>query len=172
VAYTQLKEKFAVSLAAGFITVFLFSLAAVSALLSGFSFLIGYALVAGDTPAAGAIVLIFSTIIFPIAAFGTVSGGILFYAGKILLAFFIGIFLMQLLKKNTTLLSKTQLLLGLVVLALIFAIPYLGILFYLLGSMTGAGAIILAIRKIRFGISDLKAALENSDPAVQTSHDN
>ncbi len=150
VAYTQLKENFAVSLATGFITAFLFCLAAFFTLLTSFLFLVGFALASGDTPAAGAMVLIFSTIIFPVSAFSAVSGGILLYVGKILMAFFIGMFLVRKLKKNPALLSKTQLMLGLIVLAIIFAIPYLGILLYLLGSMTGAGAIILAIRKIKF----------------------
>ena len=150
VAYTQLKENFAVSLATGFITAFLFCLAAFFTLLTSFLFLVGFALASGDTPAAGAMVLIFSTIIFPVSAFSAVSGGILLYVGKILMALFIGMFLVRKLKKNPALLSKTQLMLGLIVLAIIFTIPYLGILLYLLGSMTGAGAIILAIRKIKF----------------------
>ena len=166
VALTQLKEKFAVSLATGFITVFLFGLAAFLALLTSFLFLVGFALASGDTPAAGAMVLIFSTIIFPVSAFGAVSGGILLYVGKILMAFYIGIFLVRKIKKNPALLSKTQLLLGLIVLAIIFAIPYLGIVLYLVGSMTGAGAIILAIRKIKFEfkIDDTDSASEKPKP--------
>lgn len=170
VAYTQLKERFAVSLATGFITVFLFCLAAFVALLTSFLFLLGFALASGDTPAVGAIPFIFSTIMFPISAFGAVSGGILLYAGKILMAFFIGISLVRLIKKNPVLLSKTQLLLGLIVLAIIFAIPYLGIVLYVVGSMTGAGAIILAIRKIKFEFkiddTDSSTAAEDSKPAV------
>ena len=164
VAYTQLKEKFAVSLATGFITVFLFGLAAFLALLTSFLFLVGFALASGDTPVAGAMVLIFSTIIFPVSAFGAVSGGILLYVGKILMAFFIGISLVKKIKKNPVLLSKTQLLLGLIVLAIIFAIPYLGIVLYLVGSMTGAGAIILAIRKIKFEVK-----IDNSDSTSDDS---
>jgi len=166
VAYTQLKERFAVSLATGFITVFLFCLAAFMTLLTSFLFLVGFALASGETPAAGAIVLIFSTMMFPVSAFGAVSGGILLYTGKILLAFFVGTFLVQLTKKSPVLLSKTQLLLGLIVLALIFAIPYLGIVLYLVGSMTGAGAIILAIGKIKFEIDNTGSASGNSKPAT------
>jgi len=86
------------------------------------------------------------------------------------MAFFIGISLVRLIKKNPVLLSKTQLLLGLIVLAIIFAIPYLGIVLYVVGSMTGAGAIILAIRKIKFEFkiddTDSSTAAEDSKPAV------
>ncbi|MCH7948542.1 MAG: hypothetical protein IIC66_12180 [candidate division Zixibacteria bacterium] len=82
------------------------------------------------------------------------------------MALFIGMFLVRKLKKNPALLSKTQLMLGLIVLAIILAIPYLGILLYLLGSMTGAGAIILAIRKIKFEfkINDTGSVSEDSKP--------
>jgi len=71
--------------------------------------------------------------------------------------------LVKKIKKNPVLLSKTQLLLGLIVLAIIFAIPYLGIVLYLIGSMAGAGAIILAIRKVKFEfrIDDTDSASED-----------
>jgi len=164
VAYTQLKEQFAISLATGFITVFLFGLAAFLAIITSFLFLVGFALASGDTPVAGAMVLIFSTIIFPVSAFGAISGGILLYAGKILTAFFIGIYLVGKIKKNPVLLSKTQLLLGLIVLAIIFAIPYLGIVLYLIGIVTGAGAIILAIRKIKFEFKINDTGSVSEDP--------
>ncbi len=151
-AVEQMKHRMVVSLAAGLITILVFLFAMVVVVLSSITFLIGYGLISGDTPAAGALVLTMSTIILPISAFSAVSGGILFYLGKIVLAFLIGYAIVKSLKKEAVCLSKTQLLLGLVILALVFEIPYLGMFLYLLGSLTGAGAIVLAVRKISFEI--------------------
>lgn len=157
-AVDQLKNRFVISLAAGLITVVVFLFAVLVALISAITFLIGYSLISGDAPAAGALVLILSTIILPISAFSAVSGGILFYLGKIILAFLVGFSIVQAMKKGTRQMGKTQLLLGLLALALVFEIPYLGFLLYVLGSLTGAGAIVLAIRKINFEISRAKIA--------------
>jgi len=152
-AVEQLGNRFIVSLAAGTISVVVFVFAVIVAILSAITFIIGYALISGDAPAAGALVLTLSTIIFPISTFCAVSGGILFYVGKIILAFLFGFLIVKALKKQAMPLSKTQLLAGLIALALIFEIPYLGVVLYILGSLTGAGAIMLAVRKINFEIS-------------------
>lgn len=157
-AVEQLQHRFVISLAAGLITVVVFLFAIVVALLSAITFLIGYALISSDAPAAGALVLIMSTIMLPISAFSAVSGGILFYVGKIILAFLIGCAIFKTMKKEPVGLTKLQLFLGLVALALVFAIPYLGTLIYLIGSLTGAGAIVLAVRKIGLEISRPKSA--------------
>ncbi|HEX2897340.1 MAG TPA: hypothetical protein VHP63_04740, partial [candidate division Zixibacteria bacterium] len=152
-AVDQLSQRFVVALASGLITVVVFMFAILVVIVSAITFLIGYGLISGDAPAAGALVLTLSTIILPISAFSAVSGGILFYVGKIILAFLVGNVIIGAIKKSSVRLSKTQLLLGLVALAVVFAIPYLGFLIYILGSLTGAGAIIMAIRKINFEIS-------------------
>ncbi len=156
-AVEQLHHRMVVSLAAGLITTVVFLFAIVVVVLSSITFLIGYGLISGDTPAAGALVLTMSTIILPISAFSAVSGGILFGLGKIVLAFLVGYAIVAALKKQAACLSKTQLILGLIVLALIFEIPYFGVFLYLLGSLTGAGAIVLAIRKISFEIGASKS---------------
>ncbi len=163
-AVEQLSHRTVVSLAAGLITMVVFLFAIVVVVLSSITFLIGYALISGDAPVSGALVLIVSTILLPISAFSAVSGGILFYLGKIVLAFLAGFAIVSALKKQAVQLSKTQLILGLVALALVFEIPYLGMLLYLLGSLTGAGAIILAVRKINFEISRSKSG---DTPPVQ-----
>lgn len=155
-AVEQLSQRAVVSLAAGLITMVVFLFAVVVVVLSSISFMIGYALISGDAPAAGALVLTMSTIILPISAFGAVSGGILFYLGKIVLAFLVGYVIVRAMNKQAVQLSKTQLILGLAALALVFEIPFLGILLYLLVGLTGAGAIVLAIRKINFEISRAK----------------
>jgi len=155
-AVEQLKSRLVISLAAGLITIVIFLFAVIVALVSSITFLIGYVLISGDAPAAGALVLTMSTIILPISAFSAVSGGILFYIGKIILAFLIGCAIIRAVKKDAVSLSKVQLFLGLVALALIFEIPYLGLLIYILGSLTGAGAIVLAVRKISLEISQPK----------------
>jgi cytoskeletal protein CcmA (bactofilin family) len=157
-AVEQLSRKFVVSLAAGLITMVVFIFAIMVACVSAITFLIGYGLISGDAPAAGALVLIMSTIIFPISAFSAVSGGILFYIGKIILAFMVGCVIYKALKKETAALTKFQLFLGLVALAFVFEIPYLGFLIYLIGSLTGAGAIVLAVRKIGLEISRPKSS--------------
>jgi len=162
-AVEQLSNKFVISLAAGLITILLFLFAVVVTLVSAITFLIGYGLISGDAPAGGALVLIMSTIVFPISAFSAVSGGILFYVGKIILAFVVGCVIVRAMKKEATTLTKTQLILGLVALALIFEIPYLGMLIYLLGSLTGAGAVVLAVRKISQEISRPKSPETSSD---------
>jgi len=156
-AVEQLSSRFVISLAAGLITIVLFLFAVMVAIISTITFVIGYGLISGDAPVSGALVLILSTIILPISAFSAVSGGILFYIGKIILAFLIGYAIVGVLKKQKVELSKTQLLLGLIALALVFEIPYLGLLLYILGSLTGAGAIVLAVRKINFEISSPKS---------------
>ncbi len=157
-AVEQIKSRFVISLAAGLITIVVFIFAVLVALVSAITFLIGYGLISGEAPAAGAFVLIMSTIILPISAFSAVSGGILFYIGKIILAYLVGLTIVNALKKESPALSKTQLLLGLIALALVFEIPYLGLLLYLLGSITGAGAIVMAVRKISFELSGSKSA--------------
>lgn len=161
-AVEQLHHRMVVSLAAGLITIVVFLFAIVVVVLSSITFLIGYGLISGDTPAAGALVLTMSTIILPISAFSAVSGGILFYLGKIVLAFLVGYAIVAALKREAICLSKTQLILGLIVLALVFEIPYLGMFLYLLGSLTGAGAIVLAVRKISFEISASKGTDSSS----------
>jgi len=156
-AVDQISHRFVIALAAGLITVLVFVFAILVVIVSAVTFLIGYGLVSGNAPAAGALVLTLSTIILPISAFSAVSGGILFYVGKIILAFLVGNLIVSAIKKSSVRLSKTQLFLGLVALAVVFAIPYLGFVIYLLGSLTGAGAIIMAIRKINFEISASKS---------------
>lgn len=155
-AVDQLSHRFVVALASGLITVLVFLFAILVVIVSAITFLIGYGLISGNAPAAGALVLTLSTIILPISAFSAVSGGILFYIGKIILAFLVGNLIISAIKKGSVRLSKTQLILGLVALAIVFAIPYLGFVIYILGSVTGAGAIIMAIRKINFEISASK----------------
>lgn len=152
-AVVQLSDRFVVSLAAGFITVLIFLFAVAVAFVSLIAFLIGYALISGNAPAAGALVLVLSTIILPISSFSAVSGGILFYLGKIILAFLVGHTLSNLIRKKDLAPSKAKLILGLVALAIVFEIPYLGVVIYLLGSLTGAGAIVLAVRKLNFEMS-------------------
>jgi hypothetical protein len=157
-AVEQLQHRFVISLAAGLITVIVFLFAIVVTIVTAITFIIGYLLISGDTPAAGALVLIMSTIIFPISAFSSVSGGILFYVGKIILAFLVGCAIFKLMKRDTVGMTRLQLFIGLVALALVFEIPYLGTLLYVLGSLTGAGAIVLAIRKIGLEISRPKTS--------------
>ena len=112
--------------------------------------LIGLTLVYGEGAPLGVFVLALSVLMIPITSFITVSGGVLFYSGKIIIALLGGYFLVRLAKPNAVYLGKFQLLVGLIVLALLFSIPfYIGFLIYLIASIIGAGAIILGIKHCR-----------------------
>jgi len=149
VSFHQLRTRFSVSIAAGFLLLLILVVAALILLISVVFVLVGLALISGELAPLGALVLVLSMLMVPITAFTTVSGGILFYSGKIIIAFLIGYLLVRIFKSDAALLGKWQLLLGLVVLAALFAVPYIGILIYLLASIVGAGGIVLGIKNCR-----------------------
>jgi len=142
----QLKGRFSVSLAAGLLVALVTIACIVALFLTLTGVLVGNILLEEGQAIAGAITLIISTLMVPISSFGSVSGGILFYSGKIIIGFWIGMFLIGLIKSDARPLSRTSLLLGLILLTIICAIPYLGIAIAVLLALTGAGAILLGIR--------------------------
>ena len=96
-----------------------------------------------------------SLLMVPITGFITVSGGVLFYSGKVIFALLVGYLLVRMIKPGATYLSRFQLLLGLIVLWLTFAIPYIGLLIYLVVSIVGAGAIVLGVKYCRRELNHL-----------------
>lgn len=152
VSVGELRRRFSVATAIGFVGLIAFAISLVILIVSVASVLVGLILASGDFAPAGALVLALSTLMVPITTFVTVCGGILFYSGKIIVALLAGYFVVRLVKPRAAIVSKTQLLIGLIVLTLIFSVPIVGLLLYLLISIIGAGAIILGIRRCRPGL--------------------
>jgi len=148
-AYYQLKDRVAVSLATGFLTFIIGIFCLVILFASLVLLIVGSILISGEQAFLGALLFVLSTLLIPLTSFGAVSGGLLFYSGKIIVAFLFGALLIKSIKPSTSFLSRTQLFTGLFVITLVFAIPYLGILLYLFSSIIGAGAIVLGIKNCR-----------------------
>ena len=144
--FHQLRTRFSIAIATGFLTLFICLLSLIVLLLSIILIAIGLSIISGDMAPLGALMLIFSILMVPITGFAGVSGGILFYSGKVALAILLGFLLVKLFKRETSALGKGQLFLGLVILIALFSIPYVGFVIYLLASIIGAGAIVLGIR--------------------------
>ena len=167
-ALSQLRHRFSVSVAAGFLLLLVAGAAVVALIIALILLLAGLALVSGNLAPLGALVLTLSILIVPISSFVAVSGGVIFYSGKVIFAFFVGHLLVRLINPNAAVLGKGQLLLGLIVLGLLFAAPLIGILIYLLVSIAGAGAIVLSIRKSRR--QNNQTPTQNAAPSGQVSN--
>jgi len=150
-SFRQLRDRFSMSLATGFLSLLIFAFSIVVLIISLLLMIVGLVLSSGDSAAVGVVALVFSILMLPITSFTAVSGGIIFYAGKIVVAFLIGYLLLRALRTSPVELGKGQLLVGLVILMILFAVPIVGFLIYLLVAIAGAGAIVLGIRKCRRG---------------------
>ncbi|HOD67692.1 MAG TPA: hypothetical protein PKW75_01505 [candidate division Zixibacteria bacterium] len=143
----QLRARLVVSIAVGFLVLIGFTLAALTFIIALVLVITGLILVSGQGVVLGAFLVIFSTLALPIASFASVSAAIMLYSGKIVVAYLAGALLLK--RARPALLSWWNLLLGLVLLFVIFEVPYLGNLVYLLVGVTGAGAIALGVRNCR-----------------------
>ncbi|HWR82068.1 MAG TPA: polymer-forming cytoskeletal protein [Candidatus Deferrimicrobium sp.] len=148
VSFEQLRSRFAVSVATGLLFFITFIAAAIILVMSVVFVIIGLALISGKTAPLGALVLVLSTLLVPISAFSTVTGALIFACGMVLVSFFIGYVLFRVFRPQPAL-GKGHLIVGLVVLTVLFTIPYVGLLVRVLASITGAGAIVLGIRRCR-----------------------
>jgi len=146
----QLRKKFIVSAATGLLSLLIFIFSIIVLIISVTCVIAGLALISGDLAPLGAIVLVLSILMVPITSFVTVSGGVLFYSGKIVMALVLGYYLIRIFKPQVAYISKIQLLLGLVILFLVFSIPYVGLVLYIIISIIGAGGIVLGIRNCRY----------------------
>ena len=119
----QVETRFAVSLATGSISVIIFLLSIAILFATLILLIVGLALISEGETIGGAIIFALSTLLIPITSFLTVSGGIIFYSGKIILGLFFGYWFIKKIRSNAKYLSKGQLLLGLLFIYLLCAIP-------------------------------------------------
>ncbi len=147
-AANQLRYRFAVATATGLLSMMIVVISTFILLLSATFVIIGWIIASSDA-AAGAVVLSLSILMMPITSFVTVSGAVLFYSGKIIIATLLGYFVIRFVKSTPAYLSRFQLLLGLIILTLVFSLPFVGFLLYLALSTIGAGAIVLGIKYCR-----------------------
>jgi cytoskeletal protein CcmA (bactofilin family) len=150
-AFNQLRTRLATALAAGLLGILILAVCIIILLVSLASLLAGYLLISNGPAPVGSIVMIFSILMIPVTSFAAVTGTIVLYSGKILCGFVVGSLIMSRAKPGSPPLGKAALFLGLVILALVFAIPYLGWVFYIAACVVGAGAIILGIKYCRRG---------------------
>jgi len=148
-AANQLRNRTAVATATGLLMILIFAVSVVILFISAVFVIFGLTLIQGDSASLGLLVLALSVLMVPITSFMTVSGGVLFYSGKIVIALVGGYWVVRLFSPGATYLSRFQLFLGLAILSILFAIPYVGFLIYLVVSIIGAGAIVLGIKYCR-----------------------
>lgn len=150
-SYHQLKSRFAMCLAAGLLIVGIIVACVLILIMTLITGVAGQVLFsAGQTGTAfGVILTVFAILMLPIASFSALSGAILFYAGRIFIALFVGALILRRTKSGEKLPGNSAMFLGLLLLSLCFWIPVAGSLFYLFVAAVGAGAIMLGIRDCR-----------------------
>ena len=168
-SFKQLKEKTLASFATGLAGLVGFGICLI-VLVVAITFLAsGSVMLSSDTTVIlGLLLVVFSTLALPLSAFIGVTGWIIFYSGKIVVAFLVGFILVQMIKKGLEPLKAGSLMLGLVILLILFSIPWIGTLIYLASVVTGAGAILLGIRHCRKGRLQ---ALARSETVSENSSD-
>lgn len=145
-----LRSRFVVTLASGVVSFIALFIVATIFLISLATMGIGFILISSDNGIVGSLLLILSTLVVPISGFLSVCGAIIFYTGKITVAFLIGYFIVRIFKKQPVKLGKFQLFIGLLFLGLFFVAnspPSAGLVIYLLVSSIGAGALVLTFNK-------------------------
>lgn len=150
----QIRTRFTISIATGFLFLIIIIISILILLSSIIFLIIGFSLASGNLAIVGTLILAISILMLPIMSFTTVSGGVLFYCGKIAMALIVGNLLLKLFKQQISVVSRWQLFIGLIILTLAFSIPYVGFLLYLLVSIIGAGGIILGIKYCRSNIDE------------------
>ncbi|MEW6050417.1 MAG: polymer-forming cytoskeletal protein [Candidatus Zixiibacteriota bacterium] len=145
----QLRTRFTASIASGLLGVALLVVSLVVLVFAILSAMAGLILVSGDLAPIGALVMIFSILMLPITSFAGISGAIMFYSGKIVIALVIGYLILARAKPGTSMLSKSAMFLGLAILTALFFVPILGTVVYLAASVIGFGAILLGIKSCR-----------------------
>jgi cytoskeletal protein CcmA (bactofilin family) len=163
----QLNTRLVPSFAAGLLTLLGLVIAMIILLLALAGTLIGSLILSDQLAILGLITLVLSILMIPITSFATVSGAVLLYSGKIVVGLLIGCFFVRRWNPNAGPLNKTALFLGLLVLTLAAAIPYVGLAIFILAAIVGAGAIILGIHNCRRGLARKKK--EESGDQVQVS---
>lgn len=145
-AYKQLRTRTLASLATGVVSVFALFFCVLVLVVAIFSILAGTILIeSGGLAVFGGPLLVLSILLVPITSFLSVSGAVILYSGKIIVAFAMGTMIFRS-GSNQSPMRATSLLVGLCILAVVFAVPYVWLLAYVGVSVLGAGAIILGIR--------------------------
>lgn len=170
-AFEQLHHRFMASAGTGLLTAAVVIMCSLVLIVAVALSLVGLILTANDQVAGGMLLLIFSTLLLPITSLACVSGGVLFYVGKLLPAWLIGYGLVRIFKKQPKQLGKWQLLIGLTILTSFFLIPGGGILLYLAAGIVGIGAIILSIREMRRRLQPTKSEATEEPPVDNVSID-
>ena len=149
----QLRNRFSISAATGLLALVIFVLCIFVLVVATILVLAGIALLSGELMLLGALVVALSIVMIPLTSVATVCGAVMFYTGKIIFALLTGYYAIRFIKKDAQFVTRSQLLLGLVLLTILFWIPYVGVLFYLLGSIIGVGGIILGIKRCRIQLA-------------------
>lgn len=152
----QLQERFAISAAVGFISFAVLVIFVIILILTLLLLITGLALIAKGEAIGGTIILALSTIMIPISSVTIVTISTMIYSGKIIMALLLGFTIVSKLKSNPAYLSKSQLFLGLLIMYIIFALPYIGTLLFVIISIIGVGAIILGIKDCNKGLNKNK----------------
>jgi cytoskeletal protein CcmA (bactofilin family) len=149
-SFTQLKSRISVSLAAGFLGILILCACVIVFVLALGTAVTGLILIGRDLVVPGSLLLIASTLLLPITSFASVSGGVILYSSKIIVAFVLGYWIMNLIGvKSVRRLGAASLIIGLTLLTLVFAIPYLGTILLFVVMLVGSGSIYLGIRHCR-----------------------
>ncbi len=150
---SQMKQRPAVAGAAGFLSLLVGVVAILVLLLSLVLLISGMSLLSSEVAAVGAMLLVMSILAIPITTLAGISSGTLLYLGTIALAPAVGYLVVRLVKRQPAPVSKSQLIIGLTIIALLSLVPYVGILCHIVASLLGAGGIILGIRNCRHGLN-------------------
>lgn len=150
-SYGQLTTRFTTCLATGLLVLAIivaFSIILVLTLLTGIAGQI--LLSAGQTGTAfGVILTVFAILMLPISSFSALTGAILFYAGRVFVALFLGALIFRASSAKRTLPGTGPMFVGLLLLSFLFWIPFMGVLVYLFVAALGAGAIVLGVKDCR-----------------------
>jgi cytoskeletal protein CcmA (bactofilin family) len=148
-SFEQLRTRFSVAVAAGLLGVVLLMLCVIVLVFALATMIAGMVVINTDAAPFGALILIFSLLMVPITSFLSITGAIVFYSGKIMVAFLIGYLIVGRIRQTSNPMSKSALFLGLLIAYGLFMLPYVGFTFYVIISIIGAGAIILGIKHCR-----------------------
>lgn len=148
-SFTQLRTRFSVAVAAGLLGVVLLMLCVIVLVFALATMIAGMVVINTDAAPFGALILIFSLLMVPITSFLSITGAIVFYSGKIVVAFLIGYLIVSRIRQTSNPMSKSALFLGLLIAYGLFMLPCIGFTLYVIISIIGAGAIILGIKHCR-----------------------
>ncbi|MBK7141761.1 MAG: hypothetical protein IPH75_06760 [bacterium] len=167
-SFSQLHNRFSVAVAAGLLGIVMLLLCVIVLIFALATMIAGMVVINTDAAPFGALILIFSLLMVPITSFLSITGAIIFYSGKIVAALVIGYLIIGRVKQGSQPLSKSALFLGLILVYAMFALPYVGLVIYILVSVIGAGAIILGIKHCRrpLNLDGTDRPLPNDPPPV------